>query len=81
MIFLLVLANQRQTLLYQATGGAAWKNNSGWLGGSEPCGWFGVSCSGGCEVVAGRTAAVERAERDASACGLAGAVGAAGAGV
>jgi len=32
-------------LLYEATGGGAWRNNSRWLSG-EPCvdGWFGVHC-------------------------------------
>ena len=32
--------------LYKATGGAAWKNNSGWLvDGTDPCSWFGVQCA------------------------------------
>ena len=32
-------------LLYEATGGGAWRNNLKWLSG-EPCvdGWFGVHC-------------------------------------
>ena len=41
---------QRENLisLYNATGGANWTNNTGWLGaeGTE-CSWFGVSCENG----------------------------------
>ena len=30
--------------LYTATGGASWKNNSGWGTSAHYCTWFGVSC-------------------------------------
>lgn len=43
-------AAQRQALidLYNATNGAAWRDNTGWLGaaGTE-CSWYGVTCDGG----------------------------------
>ncbi len=43
-------AAERQGLidLYNATNGAAWTNNTGWLGaaGTE-CSWYGVTCDGG----------------------------------
>jgi Leucine Rich Repeat (LRR) protein/S-layer family protein len=33
--------------LYGATNGAGWTDNTGWLVvGSDPCGWFGVTCTG-----------------------------------
>jgi len=33
--------------LYKASGGGNWTQNSNWLVGSDPCDWFGVTCSGG----------------------------------
>jgi DNA-binding SARP family transcriptional activator/Leucine-rich repeat (LRR) protein len=36
--------------LYNATGGADWKDSSGWLSDSTPCDWFGVTCGGGAVV-------------------------------
>ncbi|GBE24570.1 endoglucanase precursor [bacterium BMS3Bbin02] len=34
--------------LYGATSGAGWTDNTGWLdAGSDPCDWFGVTCTGG----------------------------------
>jgi hypothetical protein len=33
--------------LYNSTDGANWSNNSGWLGTSTPCSWYGVTCQGG----------------------------------
>lgn len=47
------LESDRQALLafYQETNGAAWTNRSGWNYpgnvGDSPCGWYGVSCTGG----------------------------------
>ena len=45
-----VLPSTEQSALeafYQATGGAAWRNNSGWAqAGTDPCTWYGVACSG-----------------------------------
>lgn len=36
---------------YNATNGAGWTNNTGWVvpgtPGDDPCGWFGISCAGG----------------------------------
>ena len=32
------------TRLYEATAGSSWYNNSGWMGSSSPCSWFGVTC-------------------------------------
>ena len=35
-------------ILYDATDGANWDDNSGWLvTGSDECDWFGVTCTGG----------------------------------
>ena len=32
---------------FEATGGRAWRNHSGWLeAGTDPCVWYGVGCSG-----------------------------------
>lgn len=45
--------------LYGSTNGAAWANNSGWLGASgTECSWYGVSCvySGRCTPSAKRSA-------------------------
>jgi hypothetical protein len=42
----LVPPTERQALvdLYEATGGASWRNSTGWLSG-DPCdGWFGIYC-------------------------------------
>lgn len=42
-------AGERQALveLYNATGGAGWTNNTGWLGGAgTECQWHGVVCNG-----------------------------------
>jgi len=33
--------------LYIKTGGANWKNNTGWNVTDEPCGWYGVTCEAG----------------------------------
>jgi len=33
--------------LYNSTGGANWKNNTGWLTTNTPCSWFGIICNGG----------------------------------
>jgi len=33
--------------LYNSTGGANWKNNTGWLTTNTPCSWFGLTCSAG----------------------------------
>jgi len=33
--------------LYDATNGDQWTSNTSWLTTNEPCGWYGVSCSGG----------------------------------
>jgi hypothetical protein len=33
------------TSLYHSAGGANWHNNNGWLTDSDPCTWFGVSCT------------------------------------
>ncbi len=33
--------------LYESTGGEAWKEVGGWLLGSQPCTWGGVTCRGG----------------------------------
>jgi hypothetical protein len=33
--------------LYNSTDGDNWTNNSGWLETNTPCGWKGVTCSGG----------------------------------
>ncbi|UFH56246.1 hypothetical protein [Spirosoma sp. KNUC1025] len=30
--------------LYNATDGPNWTNNSGWLTGDSPCGWYGIVC-------------------------------------
>jgi len=30
--------------IYAGTGGASWTNQTGWLSGSDPCAWYGVSC-------------------------------------
>ena len=32
--------------LYNNTDGDNWTNRTGWLLSDDPCGWFGVSCSG-----------------------------------
>jgi hypothetical protein len=32
--------------LYNSTDGAHWNNHSGWLMGSSPCTWHGVTCNG-----------------------------------
>ncbi len=32
---------------YQATGGAGWLNQTGWLSESSACDWFGVTCDAG----------------------------------
>jgi Leucine-rich repeat (LRR) protein len=35
-------------MLYERTGGAAWKNTTGWLdGATSACQWHGVKCAGG----------------------------------
>ena len=36
--------------LYDATGGKSWTNQTGWLNDSDPCSWYGVSCSQGVVV-------------------------------
>lgn len=33
--------------IYNSTNGAGWKNNTGWLTGCDPCGWYGISCTEG----------------------------------
>lgn len=33
--------------LYTATGGARWRNASGWGSSADPCTWAGVECSAG----------------------------------
>ncbi|MGB0383616.1 MAG: clostripain-related cysteine peptidase [Ardenticatenaceae bacterium] len=33
--------------LYESTDGANWTDNSGWLNTTTPCGWYGLTCSGG----------------------------------
>jgi hypothetical protein len=33
------------TTIYFATGGESWTNSDGWLGDSQECDWFGVSCA------------------------------------
>ena len=33
--------------LYEATEGEGWANRTGWLGASDPCEWFGVTCHHG----------------------------------
>ncbi|MEN8218509.1 MAG: hypothetical protein ABFS56_19500 [Pseudomonadota bacterium] len=33
--------------LYNSTDGDNWTRNSGWLETNAPCGWYGVTCSGG----------------------------------
>ncbi|GAB3497897.1 hypothetical protein GCM10027341_18680 [Spirosoma knui] len=33
--------------LYNSTNGAGWANKTGWLTNCNPCGWYGVTCSGG----------------------------------
>jgi Leucine-rich repeat (LRR) protein len=33
--------------LYNSTDGDDWADNTGWLLSADPCGWFGVICSGG----------------------------------
>jgi len=37
--------------IYEATGGEDWLNKTGWLQATDPCQWYGVSCSEG-QVVA-----------------------------
>lgn len=50
-----VPAGERQVLLelYDATGGASWEDNTGWLGamGTE-CSWYGVTCNSAGDRVA-----------------------------
>lgn len=59
-LFFLTLHSQAQTLetdrlvlidLYNSTGGANWTNKTGWTlpgtTGDNPCGWYGITCSGG----------------------------------
>ena len=43
---------QRSALgaLYAATDGEGWANKTGWLGASDPCEWFGVTCNDGAVV-------------------------------
>ena len=31
--------------IYESTGGDAWTNNTGWLTPTNPCEWYGVTCS------------------------------------
>ena len=31
--------------LYESTRGTGWRNKTGWLGGGDPGGWFGVRCN------------------------------------
>ncbi len=31
--------------IYTATGGAEWKNNTGWLASTAPCTWYGITCA------------------------------------
>jgi DNA-binding SARP family transcriptional activator len=38
---------QALATLYNETGGADWKDSSGWLSDSTPCSWFGVTCDRG----------------------------------
>ena len=40
--------DQRAALvaLYNATGGAGWTKNTGWLSDRHPCTWYGVTCNG-----------------------------------
>ncbi|MEJ2736835.1 MAG: BTAD domain-containing putative transcriptional regulator [Anaerolineae bacterium] len=38
---------QALVALYNETGGADWRDSSGWLSDSAPCSWFGVACSKG----------------------------------
>jgi hypothetical protein len=33
--------------LYESTNGSAWNNSEGWIVDPDPCGWYGVTCSGG----------------------------------
>ena len=39
---------QRESLiaLYDATDGANWEDNAGWLSDSDECNWYGVTCNG-----------------------------------
>ena len=38
---------QALVALYDETGGADWKDSSGWQSDSAPCAWFGVTCDRG----------------------------------
>ncbi|MCL4832152.1 MAG: hypothetical protein KJZ86_06910 [Caldilineaceae bacterium] len=38
---------QALVALYTATGGENWTHKTDWLQTNTPCGWYGVSCSGG----------------------------------
>jgi DNA-binding SARP family transcriptional activator len=38
---------QALVTIYNETGGSDWRESHGWLSGSSPCNWFGVTCNGG----------------------------------
>ena len=44
--------------LYEATNGAAWIDNEGWLGGGSVCDWRGIDCSNTTASLAGNGAAL-----------------------
>jgi DNA-binding SARP family transcriptional activator len=41
---------QALVTLYNETGGAEWRDSTGWLSNATPCSWFGVTCSEGSVV-------------------------------
>ncbi len=41
---------QALVTVYNQTGGAEWRDSSGWLSEATPCSWFGVTCSEGSVV-------------------------------